>query len=112
MSDGDALGGRHPDPEVERKLLDIDIFVTQTRLKLQLMADGWRSFEDVPVRPRKTKLTVGLDADMVDWFRLMGEGWHGRMEAVLRAFMLAVQSKEIHTERDYDWRGRLLKRRR
>jgi hypothetical protein len=49
---------------------------------------------------------------MVDWFRLTGEGWHGRIEQVLRAFMLAVQSKEVLSDRDYDWRGRVLKRRR
>jgi hypothetical protein len=34
------------------------------------------------------------------------------MNQVLRVFMLAVPSKEIHTDRDYDWRGRLLTRRR
>ena len=110
--DKDALRGRHPDPEVERMLLEADIFVDQTRLKLRLMADGWSSFERVPVRPRKTRITVGFDADMVDWFRLMGEGWHARINHVLRVFMLSVQSKEIHTDRDYDWRGRLLTRRR
>ena len=99
------------DPELERRLLEADIFVEQTRLKMRLMAKGWGRFERVPVRPRKSRITLSLDADMVDWFRLM-EGWHTRMNAVLRVFMLAVQSKEIHTDRDYDWRGRLLTRRR
>ncbi len=93
-------------------LLEADIFVDQTRLKLRLMADGWHSFERVPVRPRTARITAAFDADLVDWFRLTGEGWHGRINHVLRVFMLAVQSKEILTERDYDWRGRELKRRR
>jgi hypothetical protein len=110
--DRDAPRGRHPDPEVERRLIEHDLFFDNLRLKLRLMGDRWSSFEDVPVRPRKTKLTVGFDADLVDWFRLTGEGWHERINAVLRVFMLAVQSKEITTERDYDWRGRLLTRRR
>jgi uncharacterized protein (DUF4415 family) len=110
--DKDAPGGREHDPEVERMLLEADIFVDQTRLKRRLMADGWSAFERVPVRPRKARVTVGFDADMVDWFRLMGEGWHARINDVLRVFMLAVQSKEILTDRDYDWRGRLLTRRR
>jgi hypothetical protein len=79
---------------------------------MRLMASGWNQFERVPVRPRKTRVTVAFDADMVDWFRRMGEGWHARMNHVLLAFMLAVQSKEIHTDGDYDWRGRLLTRRR
>ena len=112
-SDTDAPGGRREfDPELERMLLEGEIFVEQTWLKLRLMADDWPAFERVPVRPRRTRITVGFDADMVDWFRLMGEGWHARINAVLRVFMLAVQSKEIHTDRDYDWRGRLLTRRR
>ena len=105
-SDTDAPGGRRKfDPELERMLLEGEIFVEQTWLKLRLMADHWPAFESVPVRPRRTRITVGFDADMVDWFRLMGEGWHARINAVLRVFMLAVQSKEIHTDRDYDWRG-------
>ena len=112
-SDTDAPGGRRKfDPELERMLLEGEIFVEQTWLKLRLMADHWPAFESVPVRPRRTRITVGFDADMVDWFRLMGDGWHARINAVLRVFMLAVQSKEILTDRDYDWRGRLLTRRR
>ena len=93
-------------------LLEREIFAEHTWLKLRLMADDWHSFERVPVRPRKPKVTVAFDADMVDWFRLMGEGWHARINAVLRVFMLTVQSKEFCTERDYDWRGQLLTRRR
>jgi hypothetical protein len=113
----DAPGGRHAgrrnyDPELELLLLEADMFVDQTRLKMRLMPGGWHGFEDVPVRPRKTKTTVNFDADMVEWFRRMGAGYQTRMNHVLRVFMLAVQSKEIHTERDYDWRGRLLTRRR
>jgi uncharacterized protein (DUF4415 family) len=112
-SDKDAPRGRRDyDPELELKLLVSETFMSQALLKLRLMADGWHSFERVPVRPRKTKVTVAFDADMVDWFRLTGEGWHARINAVLRVFMLAVQSKAIHSDRDYDWRGRLLTRRR
>ncbi|MFO1207597.1 MAG: BrnA antitoxin family protein [Amaricoccus sp.] len=113
MAGGGATPGhRHRDPEVERTLFEAEIFVEQARLKLRLLPDGWHSFERVPVRPRKTKVTAALDADMVDWFRLTGEGWHGRINHVLRVFMLSVQSKEILTDRDYDWRGRRLARRR
>jgi len=100
------------DPEQKIKLIELEMFVDTTRLKMGMMGDSWSSYERVPVRPRRVRVTVGFDADMVDWFRLMGAGWHGRMEQVLRAFMLAVQSKEIHSDRDYDWRGRVLKRRR
>ena len=110
--DGDTRPARHSDPEVERTLLEAEIYVEQAWLKLRLMPDKWYSFEQVPVRPRKTRITAALDADMIDWFRLTGEGWHGRINHVLRVFMLSVQSKEITTDRDYDWRGRRLTRRR
>jgi hypothetical protein len=40
------------------------------------------------------------------------EWWVDDPPYLLRVFLLAVQSKEILTDRDYDWRGRLLKRRR
>lgn len=39
--------------------------------------------------PKKTKLTLRLDADVVAFFRTMGMGHLTRMNAVLRAFMLA-----------------------
>jgi hypothetical protein len=109
--DSDKGGGaprrrerRRHDPEMELWLLEAEMFVEQTRLKMRLIPGGWHGFEDVPVRPRKAKTTVNFDADMVEWFRRLGEGWHARMNHVLRVFMLAVQSKEIHTDRDYDWR--------
>jgi uncharacterized protein (DUF4415 family) len=35
---------------------------------------------------RKERLTVRLDADMVEWFRGQGRGYQTRMNAVLRAF--------------------------
>jgi uncharacterized protein (DUF4415 family) len=66
---------RHHDPEVELKLIEAEKFVDATRLKMWLMPGDWRSFEDLPVRPRKTKVTVAFDADMVEWFRRMGAGW-------------------------------------
>ncbi len=41
-SDTDAPGGRRKfDPELERMLLEGEIFVEQTWLKLRLMADHW-----------------------------------------------------------------------
>ena len=107
-----AAGRTKHDPELMLRLLEAEAFVEQTRMKMRLIPDGWHGFERVPVRPRKTKTTVAFDADMVEWFRRMGEGYQVRMNHVLRVFMLAVQSKEIHTDRDYDWRGRLLTRRR
>jgi len=51
----------------------------------------WRGSVWVALSPIEARLTAAFDSDLVDWFRLTGEGWHGRINQVLRVFMLAVQ---------------------
>ena len=46
-----------------------------------------------PTSPPKTSLTLRLDADMAAWFRGQGRGYQARMNAVLRAYMLARKTK-------------------
>jgi uncharacterized protein (DUF4415 family) len=76
------------------------------RLTRRLVPPGWHGLEDrAPVRPPRTKLTLALDADMVAWFRGLGRGYQPRMNAVLRAYMHAVISKEVEGPGDRDWRG-------
>jgi uncharacterized protein (DUF4415 family) len=72
----------------------------------RLVPPGWHSVERrAEIKPKKTKLTVTLDADMVAWFRALGRGYQPRMNAILRAYMHAVISKEIEQKGDLDWRG-------
>jgi uncharacterized protein (DUF4415 family) len=74
-----------------------------------LVPPGWHSVERrAEIKPKKTKLTVTLDADMVAWFRALGRGYQPRMNAVLRAYMHAVISKEIEQKGDLDWRGEVI----
>jgi hypothetical protein len=42
---------------------------------------------------------------MVAWFRALGRGYQPRMNAVLRAYMHAVISKEVERAGDRDWKG-------
>lgn len=51
--------------------------------------------ETAPVRPRRKKVTVALDEDVARWFRSLGEGYHRRINAVLRTYMLAVVAKVV-----------------
>lgn len=51
--------------------------------------EAWRRIAEEPPVPRKVKLTLRLDADVVAFFRTMGMGHLTRMNAVLRTFMLA-----------------------
>ena len=94
------------------ELGEMDIFLRQTQAKLALIPEAWHTLEqDVPVRPRKTKITADFHAETVTWFRAMGLGYQARMNAVLRTFMLAVKSRYIERPTDYDWKGELLARR-
>lgn len=61
-----------------------------------------------PVTPEKAKVTLRLGKRTVTFFRKMGTGWHERMNAVLRTYMLALISKHIEGEFDRDWKGDLI----
>ena len=88
------------------ELGELELRLEHDRLKRALIPPDWRRIErDVPVRPRKTKLTAAFDADLVKWFRGMGHGYQAQMNAVLRTFMLAVISKEILSRGDRDSKG-------
>jgi uncharacterized protein (DUF4415 family) len=48
----------------------------------------WEHVGSVHPRP-KERLTIRVDADVVDWFRQHGRGWETRMNAALRAYVEA-----------------------
>ena len=76
------------------------------KLKERTVPAAWARVErDVPVRPRKIRVTAAYDEELVRWFRAMGHGYQARMNAVLRAYMLAMKSREITSDKDIDWKG-------
>jgi uncharacterized protein (DUF4415 family) len=40
-------------------------------------------------RPVKQQLTVRIDADVLEWLKIQGKGYQRRLNAILRAAMLA-----------------------
>ena len=54
---------------------------------------GWikRATILYPAQP-KERVTIWLDADVVNWFRDQGRGYQTRINAVLRAYYEAVQA--------------------
>lgn len=48
-----------------------------------------------PVAPKKTKMTLHVDEDVAGWFRAQGRGYQARVNAVLRAYMLARKSDVV-----------------
>ena len=53
----------------------------------------------------QVRVTTTYDEDLAKWFRAMGHGYQARMNAVLRAYMLAIKSREIASRQDQDWKG-------
>ena len=75
-------------------------------LKARMMPADWRRIEaEVPVRPKKIRVTAAFDEEVVKWFRAMGHNHQARMNAVLKAYMLAMKSREIVSRKDRDWKG-------
>ena len=50
-------------------------------------------------------MTAAYEEELVKWFRAMGHNYQARMNAVLRAYMLAMKSREISSRKDIDWKG-------
>lgn len=44
---------------------------------------------EVVTPPRKTPISIRLDADVLDYFKRSGAGYQRRINAVLRAYMVA-----------------------
>ena len=91
--------------ELESQEADFERF----KRNRSLIPPGWHSVENrAEVKPKKAKLTLSLDADMLKWFRDLGRGYQPRMNAILRAYMHGVISKEIERKGDRDWRGEMI----
>ena len=76
------------------------------KLKGEVIPAAWSTIEkEVPVRPKKTRVTAAYEVEVVKWFRAMGHNYQARMNAVLKAYMLAVKSREIASQRNTDWKG-------
>ena len=107
----DRNNGRNIAEEIAYVKLDIELddMMTYTRQLLrraEMIPPEWHSVEkNVPVRPRKTKVTAAYDTEVVKFFRAMGLGYQARMNQVLRAYMLATKSKVIYRLENRDWKG-------
>ncbi len=44
---------------------------------------------------RKAQLTLRLDRDVLDWFRLQGQGYQTQINALLRAYMNAHKGERV-----------------
>jgi uncharacterized protein (DUF4415 family) len=87
-----------------RHLSELESWSMERKLKERMLPPEWRKMDrTAPTKPRKTRVTIGFDEDMVRWFRGLGTGYQARMNAVLRTYMHAAISKEIVIQRDEGW---------
>jgi uncharacterized protein (DUF4415 family) len=63
---------------------------------------AWTEIAQDRSQPAKTKVTLRLDEDVLRFFRSMGQGHLTRMNAVLRAFMLARLAEVVKAEARYE----------
>lgn len=83
-----------------------DVHLSTKSKAESLVPEGWHYVDrTAPVQPKKTKITIRLDEDLAKWYRNMGHGYQGRINAVLRAYMHAAISKYVEESKDRDWRN-------
>ena len=62
---------------------------------------AWHALAQEAPAPAKVKVTLGVDEDVLAFFRSMGRGHLTRMNAALRAFMLARLAEVVKATPDY-----------
>lgn len=81
------------DLERLRKMTDEEIdFSDIPKTTPEMWAKGVLRKNFNPVE-RKSQLTLRLDRDVLDWFKSQGRGYQTQINALLRAYMEAHQSK-------------------
>jgi len=63
---------------------------------------AWHAIAQDRAQPAKDKVTLRVDADVIRFFRAMGQGHLARMNAVLRAFMLARLAEVVKDHPEYE----------
>jgi len=78
---------------LEAELVALQLEVADT-LRPATTPPAWAEIEAAfPASPRKEKVTLRIDGDMLAWFRAQGAGWQTRVNAVLRAYMASRRSR-------------------
>ena len=93
--------GRRSEAEIRAEIalveLEIDMADRKRRERLrQGCPAAWARVDaENPVSPRKVSVTLRLDRDVARWFWQQGQGYQSRINAVLRAYMLAKQAEVV-----------------
>lgn len=65
------------------------------------LPDGWQGMDSqAPLKRKRTRITIRLDADMVDWFRKLGPGYGPRLNRILRVYWLGLLAGQVKSHWD------------
>ena len=85
-------------------LEDVQLGISILRRTRDIVPEGWLSVHrETPCKPAKKRITLRMDADVLDWYHSLGRGYQARMNAVLKAYMHSILSKHIEQGDDFDW---------
>jgi uncharacterized protein (DUF4415 family) len=67
---------------------DIDKAIAEDPDAAPVLDEEWFKHAILTI-PAKTATSIRIDSDVIDWFKSEGKGWQTRMNAVLRAYVMA-----------------------
>lgn len=85
--------------------IDMNRELRDAHLKGLIIPADWHDIAKETPKPKRDKITLMIDRDVVKWFRGLGPGYQAKINRVLRTFMLGVVSKELEGAFDRDWKG-------
>lgn len=95
-----------PLAQIGRDLDTMETWNAARGLKDRGLPEAWGALAwELPAEPARITMTLRLDRDVIDWYAALGPDHAARINAVLRLYMLGVQSREIESPEHYDWRG-------
>ena len=110
MQDGDRRRSKAEERAYAQMLAELEEQEAELRVlqrRRSVVPEGWGELDrQAPVEPRKERVTIRLDAEVLRWYRGLGHGYQRRINAVLRAYMNGVISKAIERRGDRDAKGR------
>lgn len=103
---------KQEEKDLSKFVTDIEALEIENMVRKRVwdtMPVGWLSaHQDAPCGPVKTKMTIRMDTDVLEWYRALGMGYQNRINTVLRAYKNAVTSKWIEMDEDKDVSGDFL----
>ncbi|MEM6621843.1 MAG: BrnA antitoxin family protein [Pseudomonadota bacterium] len=82
-------------------LEEIQMEMAIRRRGKNIVPKDWPGVADyTPCGKPKKRMTIRLEAEVLDWYQALGQGYQNRINAVLKAYMHGIISKVLSDDRD------------